>query len=186
MEVITVNPVEHSASTLLGFETVDSWEQLITESTPIEPIVEPIETKRSQKSLKRAAAKAKKAATWNQVEKVPKVKAPKTPEPSPVSPKFVQKIEQKMERKNENTTLILKNLPFESTYISELMDIFEHHGAIKFVNVLRNADNTCKGIAFIRFETKEGSDKALSALPNFWYSGRKVFVSYAEDRRKTN
>lgn len=83
-----------------------------------------------------------------------------------------------------NTTLILKSLPFDGVSDKDLNRFFKKHaGPVRFVNVLKNDEGKCKGIAFIRFETKEGSDRGLT-LNNFFYEGRRVYVDYAEDRRK--
>ena len=46
-------------------------------------------------------------------------------------------------------------------------------------------DGNGKGLAFIRFETKEGSDNGLS-MDGFWYGDRKIFVEYARDNREKN
>lgn len=82
-----------------------------------------------------------------------------------------------------NTTLILKNLPPNCTSSRELLEIFEECGPIKFINILKDEDGSCKGLAFIRFEKKEGSDKGLD-LDGFYYEDRKIFVEYARDRRE--
>ncbi len=83
-----------------------------------------------------------------------------------------------------NTTLILKNLSYNETYSEELMQTFEKCGTIKFINVIRNDDESCKGIAFIRFETKAGSDNGLQMDGYEDYTGRNIRVQYARDRRE--
>lgn len=81
-----------------------------------------------------------------------------------------------------NTTLILKKLPQDASEKTLKKFFIKNAGPIKFINILINPDNTCKGIAFIRFETKTGSDKG-STLDQFFYNGRTVNVSYAEMRK---
>ena len=86
-------------------------------------------------------------------------------------------------KKDRNTTLILKSLPYDGVTEKDLKDFFKKYaGPVKFVNVLMKDDGKCKGIAFVRFETKEGSDRGLT-LNNFCYDGRKVHIEYAQDRR---
>jgi len=81
-----------------------------------------------------------------------------------------------------NTTLILKNLPYEGTKDRDLMRFFSKTcGPVKFINVLRNGDR-CRGIAFVRFETVVGSDRGLT-MNGFRYGNRRVYVEYARDRR---
>ena len=85
--------------------------------------------------------------------------------------------------KKVNTTLILKNLPYDGTTDRDLKRFFgKVCGPIKFVKILRSDDGKCKGVAFIRFENKKGSDWGLT-LNGFWYENRRVYVEYAEDRR---
>jgi hypothetical protein len=84
-----------------------------------------------------------------------------------------------------NTTLILKNLPFHGTSESELKNRFQRCGPIKFINILQDDQGKCKGIAFIRFETQDGSDKGLLE-DGFWYDNRQIYVEYAKDRRERN
>ncbi len=81
-----------------------------------------------------------------------------------------------------NTTLILKNLPYSCTSSKELLKFFGKCGPIKFINILKDVEGNCKGIAFVRFETKEGADKGLDT-DGFWYEDRKIYVEYARDRR---
>lgn len=84
--------------------------------------------------------------------------------------------------KDKNTTLILKNLPYENVSEKDLKRFFVRYaGPVKFVNVLKKEDNTCKGLAFVRFENKKGSDKGLT-LDKFFYDGRRVYVEYAKSR----
>ena len=87
-----------------------------------------------------------------------------------------------MEKPFINTTLILKNLP---SYVShkDLRNIFSEPGPLKFIKILTNGDGICKGIAFVRYETRDSSDRGLE-LDGFWYKNNKIFVEYAYDRRE--
>lgn len=165
-------------TTIITTPLVDSWEELI-------PIAEAAK-KNEKKRVRAEARKARDAKTWAKVSKEQKVRIRKE-KPEPVHPAKKQKSkEQKFTQEKEpkdNLTLILKNLPFDNTWTHEIMDIFEHHGELRFVNVLRNEDRTCKGVAFVRFMEPENATKAIGALPDFWYNGRKVFVEYAKPRK---
>ena len=92
-------------------------------------------------------------------------------------------IEGKNNKRFINTTLILKNLPHNCTSSHELLKIFKNCGSIKFIKILKDKDCNCKGLAFIRFETREGSDMGLD-MDGFWYGEQKIFVEYANDHRE--
>ena len=89
----------------------------------------------------------------------------------------------KVNKKFINTTLILKNLPLNCTLSHELLKLFKNCGPIKFIKILKDKDGNCKGLAFIRFETREGSDMGLD-MDGFWYGEQKIFVEYAHDHRE--
>lgn len=93
---------------------------------------------------------------------------------------------QKEQRAFVNTTLILKNLPFYQTSEEDLRSICirSGNGAIRFINVLRDEAGRCKGIAFIRFNTRMDSDRALRMLGQFRYQDRTVYAEYAMDKRE--
>lgn len=83
-----------------------------------------------------------------------------------------------------NTTLILKNLPYQGVTSKDLRRFFEKNaGPTKFVNLLTKPNGTGKGIAFIRFETRQGSDSGV-LMNRFLYEGRTVYVEYADDKRE--
>ena len=81
-------------------------------------------------------------------------------------------------------TLILRNLPYHGTYAIDLLEIFDYHGEITGINIIRNRDYSCKGYGFISFDNSEQATKALAALPDFRYEGRKVKVEYARPKTK--
>lgn len=141
----------------------------------------------SKKALRRkrakAAKKAREAAQWKAIEKKPEPKRAHISYPQGWS-KSLYKETPVAKGRFVNTTLILKNLPYEGTTERDLKRFFSATcGPVRFVNVLRQDDGRCKGIAFVRFEKKVGSDRGLT-LNGFWYEDRKVYVEYAEDRRK--
>jgi len=195
--IITNTPTENTTvSKMLDLPEVENWEDLAAMVSPTTPASTQCPTKSQRKrtaaKAKKAAIKAAEAKEWESVKKETKTKrkrADTSPSPQEVeaSTKPSTKPSTKSSNKtNEavNTTLVLKNLPYNNTWVHELMGIFEHHGELELINVLRNEDDTCKGIAFIRFKTSEGADKAVRTIPDFWYHGRKVFVEYARDKRK--
>ena len=141
------------------------------------------QAKAEKNRLKRARANAKRNKGWNEVKvakpepikvsiKFPRKKAKRTPPPAPTSGKFV------------NTTLVLKNLPYDGTNEKALTSFFATNcGEVRFVNVLRQEDGRSKGMAFVRFRNREGSDKGYQ-LNGFRYEGREISVDYARDRRE--
>jgi len=146
--------------------------------------------KPSAKALHRKKAKeqarAKKNEGWESAEKPkPKEEIEKTNLRIPIGwSKDLYKPTPPAKGQATNTTLILKNLPRTGVCDKDIKRFFTRHaGPIKFVNILYADDGKCKGIAFIRFETKEGSNRGLT-LNKFLYENRMVYVEYAEDRRK--
>ena len=96
---------------------------------------------------------------------------------------WTRNLYQETDTPKDNTTLILLHLPYE-TDEKNIKQFFEKRtGKVKFVNILKNEDGKCKGIAFVRFVNKEGSDRGLT-LSEFTYEGRKVYIKYADQKRK--
>ena len=122
--------------------------------TPIVKVVKVVKRKRRKQR--------KNTGGWKQVQ---------TKKSKPQKKKFV------------NTTLILKNLPYEGVYEEDIKKMFAKCGAIRFVNILRRNNDTCKGIAFLRFVEKEGSDEGIK-MNGFWCGKRRVGVEYAIDKRE--
>ena len=75
-----------------------------------------------------------------------------------------------------HTCVILKNLPNDAKR-KDLKRFFKSCGTITQINII--VKNGRKGIAFITFQSKTGSDKALS-LSGFWYENQKVYVDYSK------
>lgn len=145
----------------------------------------PASTRRNRR--KKELAKARKLAAepttgWDTVAKTttkekvihkPLRKSGKVPPPLPVDG-FV------------NTTLILKNLPYDCSE-NELYKFFSKCGPVRFVNLVKKevdgaTDGYKKCVAFVRFVNREGSNKGLE-MDGFTYAGRTIYVEYAQDRR---
>ena len=131
--------------------------------------------KKELAKLRKAAAIAattegESKSNWETSVKVPKMKKIRKPDTIRDHPANL----------TASTTLILKNLPSNCS-ASELGKFFKKCGSVKFVNMLKDQEGKCKGIAFVRFETKEGSNKGLT-MDGFWYENQKVYVEYAKER----
>lgn len=126
--------------------------------------------KRKEKGWTSVQTKAKKESPDVTI-RGPRIRGYRVP-PAPGKGKFV------------NTTIILKNLPNDGTCQKALKKYFEFKcGNVRFVNVIQNTDGNAKGIAFIRFTSRNSSDKAFQ-LNGFRYNGREIQVEYALDNRE--
>lgn len=135
--------------------------------------------KKERVKAKKEAKKTAEKKSWTPVKKA-EVKSARISLPQGWTKSLYKPSGQK--GKLINTTLILKNLPYEGTTERDLKHFFSKTcGPVKFVNVLYDGDR-CKGIAFVRFENVSGSDKGLT-MNGFWYEDRRVYVEYARDRR---
>ncbi len=126
------------------------------------PKVVIVKTKTNKTKRKRRRKQQKNTGGWKQVKK----NKPKT-----------------QKKRFVNTTIILKNLPYEGVYEEDIKKMFANCGPIRFVNILRRNNDTCKGIAFVRFVEKEGSDEGIK-MNGFWCGNRRVGVEYAIDKRE--
>lgn len=127
--------------------------------------------KNNEQTKKQKKVKKVRKEEWSTVKKVEK----------PVS--LIRRPEQVVPSRNgqgNGTTLVLKNLPKIKVNSKEIQKFFAKCGSVKFVNVLINDDGNCKGLAFVKFENKVGSDKGLT-LNEFWYENNKVYVEYARN-----
>merc|ERR1719157_365483 len=79
---------------------------------------------------------------------------------------------------NENTVFV-RGLPFATTEESLTKD-FAECGEIVSLRMPLNDEGSCKGIAFIKYSTKEGNDKAIE-FNETDYGGRQIFCSPAGD-----
>jgi RNA recognition motif-containing protein len=178
---------DNTVANFLGLECDGTWEDLAVEIKKKEKMEGPSKSQRRRvaEKAKKAAAKAAEAKEWSTVEKDIKRKKTEAPTPTPASPlRPVAPPKTEEKKVFVNTTLILKGLPYTETWTDELMAIFERYGELRFINVLRDEDKNCKGVAFIRFYTRDGSDRALSDLAHFEYNGRHVRVEYSRDMRE--
>ena len=72
--------------------------------------------------------------------------------------------------------VILKNLPNDVKQ-RDLKRFFKICGTVTHIDIIPKKGK--KSIAFITFQSKNGSDKALS-LSGFWYEGQKVYIEYSK------
>jgi len=80
---------------------------------------------------------------------------------------------------NENTVFV-RGLPFATTEEALNKD-FGECGEILSLRMPLNENEECKGIAFIKFSSKEGNDKAI-AFNETEYGGRQIFCTPAGDK----
>ena len=77
----------------------------------------------------------------------------------------------------------MRNLSFQ-TKEDELQAFFEKFGTVQSVNIVQR-DGRSKGIGFVEFDSVESAKKALDA-EELELDGRKLGVSYAENKRRDN
>merc|ERR1712110_123981 len=77
---------------------------------------------------------------------------------------------------NENTVFV-RGLPFSATEEALNKD-FGECGEIVSLRMPLNDEGSCRGIAFIKYTSKEGMDKAM-AFNETDYGGRTIFCSDA-------
>lgn len=144
------------------------------ESLSSEP--EEIEPKIQKPEIRKTTKKRSKKDNWEQVKSEPKKRNKViTPVHQPArleKPRFNQSHRHET---NTDRTIVLKNLPRWDTYIIDMLVHFEKFGEIEFVNVLRNEDRSCKGIAFLRFKNPESTIKAIDD-GNYWQDDRMIKV----------
>merc|ERR1712217_994180 len=95
----------------------------------------------------------------------------------PASKKAKVSIEAPRENDENDFTAFIRGLPF-STSEDVLRKDFAECGDIEKLNMPKNEEGNSKGIAFIKFATKEGFDAAVK-FDNTEYGGRTIFVSKA-------
>jgi len=77
----------------------------------------------------------------------------------------------------DENTVFVRGLPFAATEESLTKD-FSECGALVSLRMPLNDEGTCKGFAFIKYEAKEGMDKAM-AFNETDYGGRTIYCSDA-------
>ena len=108
--------------------------------------------KRQRAKEAKAKRKAKEEIGWNAVKVVKSTKAP--------SP----------QKQIRGDTLIMKNLPSDASQ-SEIINKLGRHGNIKFVKLIHDNKNNCKGIGFVRFVSRNVASDVYSAISTFRYKG---------------
>ncbi|CAK8532277.1 unnamed protein product [Lathyrus sativus] len=83
-----------------------------------------------------------------------------------------------------STRLYVSGLSFRTTEES-LRNAFKNFGQLVEVNlVMDKVANRPKGFAFLRYETEEGSNKAIEGMHGKFLDGRVIFVEIAKPRSK--
>jgi RNA recognition motif-containing protein len=78
--------------------------------------------------------------------------------------------------------LYVGNLPY-SVGEQELQELFERHGAVDSVSVMRdNATGRPRGFAFVEMGTEEGARAAIEQLNEYSMGGRTLTVNEARPR----
>ena len=78
--------------------------------------------------------------------------------------------------------LYVGNLPY-SVGEQELQELFEKHGAVDSVSVMRdNATGRPRGFAFVEMGTEEGARAAIEQLNEYSMGGRALTVNEARPR----
>lgn len=79
--------------------------------------------------------------------------------------------------------LYVGNLPFSATE-SEVNDLFAQHGDVHSVALINDRDTgRPRGFGFVEMDD-EGADKAIEALHDQDFGGRKLTVNEARPRRE--
>jgi multiple RNA-binding domain-containing protein 1 len=85
-----------------------------------------------------------------------------------------------MDSKGSNTTVLVKNLPFEASK-KEVRQLFEAHGQIKSVRVPRKLDKSARGFAFVEFVSRREASNAMEALKHTHLLGRHLVLKWAQE-----
>ena len=81
----------------------------------------------------------------------------------------------------EGKNLYMKNLP-EDIDDEKLREIFQEHGNITSVKVMRDDKKKSKGFGFVCFSTSEEAHNAVQAKSNFLISGKPLFICFAQTK----
>lgn len=77
------------------------------------------------------------------------------------------------------------NLPFSTTE-NDIRDLFSTHGEIVSVNIISDRETgRSRGFGFVEMGDEDGS-KAIEALNDTEYNGRKLHVNEARERTQRN
>ncbi|XP_076931461.1 organelle RRM domain-containing protein 6, chloroplastic [Bidens hawaiensis] len=89
-------------------------------------------------------------------------------------------------QKTTATKLYVSGLSFRTSEES-LRNAFESFGQLIEVNlVMDKIANRPRGFAFLRYATKEDSEKAIEGMHGKFLDGRVIFVEYAKPRSQLN
>lgn len=78
------------------------------------------------------------------------------------------------------TKLIIKNLAFQ-TNKEELQQLFKELVKFRKLRFPQKLDGTCRGFAFLEFDTEEECKQAKAVIMNLHFYGRKLVIEYAEN-----
>lgn len=85
------------------------------------------------------------------------------------------------EIRSQFTNIYVKNLDPEVTY-DDFTSLFEQFGNVTSAVVQMDEEGKSKGFGFVNFETHEEAQKAVDALHDTDFKGRKLFVSRAQKK----
>ena len=78
----------------------------------------------------------------------------------------------------QNTKIIIKNLPFESSK-KEVRTLLGAYGQLRTVRVPKKLDHSARGFAFAEFTSAREAANAMDALHNTHLLGRRLVLEYA-------
>lgn len=81
----------------------------------------------------------------------------------------------------EGKNLYMKNLP-EDIDDEKLREIFQEHGNITSVKVMRDEKKKSKGFGFVCFSTAEEAHNAVQAKSNYNIAGKPLFICFAQTK----
>jgi len=82
--------------------------------------------------------------------------------------------------KSNQTKLLVKNVPFESTR-KDLLELFKAYGSVERVRLPKKLDRTARGFAFVDFTTHGQAKQAMESLKHTHYLGRHLVIIWAEE-----
>ncbi len=82
--------------------------------------------------------------------------------------------------KNQNTKLLVKNVPFQAT-IPELKALFASFGSVKKVRIPKTMSQNHRGFAFVEFSTHFEASNAFKALKLVHLYGRHLVIEWAKE-----
>ncbi|KAF2858107.1 RNA-binding domain-containing protein [Piedraia hortae CBS 480.64] len=83
-------------------------------------------------------------------------------------------------QQHRKTKIIIKNLPFELGK-REVRDLFGKYGQLQSVRMPKKLGGAARGFAFANFATPKEAERAMEALRNTHFLGRKLVLEYAQE-----